>query len=391
MALQEYESIIYRCFRCGYCKLPSDYGDYNCPIYARFRLETCFPGGILWLMRAWWKNEIRWTDRLAKILFSCTTCSNCVEECVMSFKTDILNMITAGKSDMVEMGSVPAKVKGFLENITRYGNPYGESREKRDMWLEGTDIEQYKGQEYLYYVGCVGSYDTRAKEVTKSLGKLLLKSGLDFGVLGKEENCDGNEVRGLGEESLFEAMADDNIKQFRDSGVKKIVTLSPHSYNAMHKYYSQPDGDFEVLHYTQVVKSLIYDKKLDVTKGLTAKVTYHDPCFLGRWNTEYEAPREILGAIPGIELVEMERNKSNAFCCGGGGGNFYIDSFGSSEYVPARIRVREALSTGADILAVACPICLTMLDDAVKVEGIEDRLKVMDISEIVASVCLQEG
>ena len=161
--------------------------------------------------------------------------------------------------------------------------------------------------------------------------------------------------------------------------MKKIVTLSPHSYNAMKNNYL---AKFEVFHYTQLLRDLIKAGKLHV-KEFKAKVTYHDSCFLGRYNNEYDAPREILTAIPGIELIEMERNRENAFCCGGGGANFYTDILGGGKDSPSRIRVREAYDTGANILAVACPICMMMLEDAVKTEGLEERLAIKDISEIV--------
>ena len=212
------------------------------------------------------------------------------------------------------------------------------------------------------------------------MGDVLTKAGLSFGILGDEEECDGNEVNMLGEAGLFDMLVEKNVGKFKDLGVKKIVTLSPHAYNAFKNDYPK---DFEVFHYTQLLRDLIKDGRLDVSDGFDAKITYHDPCFLGRHNDEYDAPREVLNSIPGVELIEMERNRENAFCCGGGGGNFYTDFLGGGEDSPARIRVREAYDTGAEILAVACPVCLTMLYDAVKVEGLEEKLKVKDVSEIV--------
>jgi len=169
--------------------------------------------------------------------------------------------------------------------------------------------------------------------------------------------------------------------------VHRIVTLSPHSYNAIKNEYPRYEGNFEVLHYTQLLRDLISEGKLDISKGFEAHVTFHDPCFLGRWNSEYEASRTILRAIPGITFIEMEKNRDSALCCGGGGGNFYIDFLGGSPDSPARRRVREAHETGANVLAVACPSCLTMLEDAVKSEELEDKLSVKDISEIVATAC----
>ena len=388
LADYKYADMIHRCFRCGYCKFPVNWMDVNsCPAYARFRMETYSCGGRLWLTRAWLSDEIEWTEHLAQILYTCTACKNCEEKCPLSFNVDILNMIVAAKAEMVERGLVPSAVKEFLENIERHGNPYGTARARRGEWTEGSEIEQYQGQEFLYYVGCVGSYDTRAQETARTLGRVLTKSGVSFGVLGSEENCDGNEVNTLGEEALFEMLAEDNVRKFKELGVTRVVALSPHSYNAMKNEYPRFDGTFTSFHYTQLLRDLIIGEKLDVSGGFSASVTYHDPCFLGRWNGEYEAPRRVLRSIPGVELVEMEKNRAGALCCGGGGGNFYTDFLGGSESSPARTRVREASATGASVLAVACPNCMTMLEDAVKAEGLEDSLAVKDVAEIVAAAC----
>jgi len=390
MALADfkYGDTIHRCFRCGYCKFPVNWTDVNnCPAYARYRMETYSCGGRLWLTRAWLSDEIGWTDHFAHIMFSCTACKNCEVKCPLRFNVDILNMITAAKGEMVERGMIPAGVKEFLENIQLHGNPYGMAKAKRGEWLEGTGILPYQGQDYLYYVGCVGSYDTRAQEATKALGAVLQKAGVSFGVLGKEEHCDGNEVSMMGEKGLFEMVAEKNIAQFKELGVRGIITLSPHAYNAIKNIYPWYGGNFEVLHQTQVLRNLIRDNRLDISTGFNARVTFHDPCFLGRWNSEYEAPRAILRAVPGITLLEMEKNRDSALCCGGGGGNFYIDFLGGSADSPARRRVREAYETSANVLAVACPTCLTMLEDAVKSEELEGKLVVKDISEIAAEAC----
>ncbi len=385
----KYDDMIHRCFRCGYCKFPTDWSTVtNCPSYARYRLESFSAGGRLWLIRAWIMGEIEWTDRLAKIVYSCTNCKNCEEKCPISFSDNLVNMVVAARNSMVELGSIPSPVKDFLKNVHLHGNPYGISAKKRSLWMEDTSIEPYVDQEFLYYVGCEGSYDTRAQKAAKALGELLLKAGVSFGVLGNQEVSDGNEVESLGEEGLLEELAEKNIAQFKQLGVKKIITLSPHSYNVFKNSYPKYGGKFEIFHYTEILPQLLQAGKIERTSDATMKVTYHDPCFLGRWNQQYTLPRTLLSSLKGIELIEMERNKKSALCCGGGGGNFYTDFLGGSEESPARIRVREAHETGADILAVACPNCLTMFEDAVKVEGLEDTLKVRDISEII---CENEG
>ncbi len=386
MALAEYQynDVIHRCFRCGYCKFPTDWSDVtNCPAYARFRLESYSAGGRLWLIRAWVNGELEWSEHLADIVYSCAACKNCVEKCPLSFNEDIVNMVTAAKNEMVEMGLVPRGVKKFLNNVQLHGNPYGISAGRRTGWMEGKSYPAYQGQEFLYYVGCEGSFDTRAQSAARALGDVLTNSGVSFGVLGEKEVTDGNEVDLLGEDALFESVAEKNIRQFKKAGVNKIITLSPHSYNAMKNSYPRFHGDFEVFHYTQILADLIKKKRVRGVSGPDEeeKITFHDPCFLGRWNQEYNAPRNILKSLPGLTLVEMPRNKKGAACCGGG--NFYTDLLGGSEESPARIRAREAAATGAGILAVACPNCLTMLEDAVKVEGLENRIKVRDIAEIL--------
>jgi len=383
----KYADIVHRCFRCGYCKFTSDYTDFNCPTYRKFRFETYSPGGRMWLIRAWLNGEIKNSDRFQEILFSCATCANCVEHCVFTFSEDLVNIFISAREEMVNDGIIPPPVRDYLKNININGNPYKEPASERGKWAEGTLVETYKDQEYLFYIGCVGSYDERGKKIARAVGNLLVKAGVSIGILGDKENCDGNEVRTMGEAGLFQFLAEKNIALFRDLGVKKIITLDPHAFNTFKKDYPALDGEFEVYHYTQILAPLIQSGKIPLKK-LNDKITYHDPCYLGRHNGEYNAPRKILKAIPGIELVEMDRSRENAFCCGGGGGNFFTDILGGGEDSPSRIRVREALDTGAGIIAVACPQCAKMLDDAVKIEQLDDRLKVMDVAEIVTNCLL---
>jgi len=378
--MSSYTEQIHRCFRCGYCKFPSNYSEYNCPSFSRFRFETYSTGGRLWLLWAWVKKEVEWSENLAKIMFSCVTCKNCVEHCPMKFKNDIVDWIVSARKDIIERGAVLSSVRDFLNNIHKYGNPWGEAREKRAVWAK--DVKRYKpGDELLFYVGCVGSYDERGQRMARSFAELLEKADVSYGILGSEEECDGNEVYVLGEMGLFQELAEKNTRKFKELNVKKVVTLSPHAYNAMKNKYPR-HGTFEVFHYTEVLLKIIQEAKLKLSE-LNVKVTYHDPCFLGRYNNIYEVPRKILKNIPGIKLIEMDRNRENSFCCGGGSGNFVMDLLGGSEESPSRIRVREAYETGAEILVVACPSCLTMLEDAVKNEGLEKELFVRDISELL--------
>jgi len=379
----KFEEILHRCFRCGYCKLPSNYVDLNCPSYLAYGFETYSPGGRMWLIRAWLDQKIETSPRLAQIFFSCATCANCVEQCAMpGFSDDILFAFNAAKEEMLDSGRVPAAVRDYLTRVQRHGNPYGKPASKRADWAKDTEIEAYKDQEYLFFAGDTGAYDPRGQEIAASVTALLLRSGISIGVMTANENSDGNDVKAIGETLLFETLAKKNIDAFMEKGVKKIITLSPHALNTFKKDYPSFGGDFSVFHYTQVLAfkmgGLAFEKE---APPLT--VTFHDPCYLGRHSGDFQSPRTILNALPGVTLVEMDRNRKNALCCGGGGGNFHTDMFGDADVSPARYRVREAAETGASVIAVACPICAVMLEDAVKTEGLEDSLRVREISEIV--------
>jgi Fe-S oxidoreductase len=379
----KYEEIVHRCFRCGYCKLTGDYYDFNCPSYRKFRFETYAPGGRMWLIRAWLNDEIKNSERFQEILFSCATCANCVEHCVFTFSDDLLNIFIAAREEMVNNGVIPPPVRDYLKNINTSGNPYKEPANERGKWADGTSIPAYDGHEYLFYIGCVGSYDERAKKIATAVGNVLIKVGVSFGILGNRETCDGNEVRSLGEMGLFQFLAEQNIALFKELKVKKIITLDPHAFNAFTQDYPGLGGDFEIYHYTQVLAPLIQSKKPSL-KDYAAKITFHDPCYLGRHNGEYEAPRNILESIPGVNLIEMDQTRENAFCCGGGGGNFFTDILGGGDESPNRIRIRQALDSGAQIIGVACPQCAKMLEDAVKAEEVEHKIEVLDVAEIAS-------
>lgn len=384
MPLEDYKEFIHLCRLCGNCRQADTSYLPICPSGERFGLDEYYSRGKAIIAQNLLDGKLNWSQSLADVIYKCTMCGACTEQCPVSYKDYILKVFQTLREECVDRSLIPQSVKKFFENIYMYSNPWREPRQKRGEWAEGTGVRQYQpSDEFLYYVGCIGSYDERGNRIARALGEVLLHSGLSFGILGSEESCDGNEVNMLGEEGLFELLATENIKKFKELNVKKIVTLSPHAYNAMKGEYPQYGGSFEVKHYTQLLRDIIRKGKIDVSKGLNARVTYHDPCFLGRYNGQYDAPREILQSIPGIELMEMERNRENSFCCGGGAGNFYTDFLHGGENSPGRIRVREAYDTGAKILAVACPSCMTMLEDAAKTEGLDEKLAVKDIAEIV--------
>lgn len=385
----EHEEIVHRCFRCGYCKFPLDYVDFNCPSYKAFGWDTYAPGGRMWLSRAWLSGEIESSQTFAKIFFSCVACDNCKDQCVFErFKDFLPDVFQEIKAELVNEGVVPPEVRDYFKAIITNGNPYKLPQTQRGRWAEGTGLQEFSNQEYLFYVGCVGSYDEIGQKMARAVGTLFSEAGVSVGILGDEETCDGNEVRILGEVGLFEELARVNIEKFKERGVTKIITLDPHALNAFKKEYPKQGGAFEVFHYTEILAQLIREKKIAPAE-YPVKLTYHDPCYLGRHNGIYDPPREILNAISGLELVELRRNRENAFCCGGGGGNFFTDILGTGEDSASRVRVREALQTGAQVIAVSCPTCAKMLDDAVKIENLDDRLEVLSIAEILAKALAQ--
>lgn len=378
----EHAEILHRCFRCGYCKLPGNHVDINCPAYLKYRFETYAPSGRMWLLRAWLDGELRTSRRLQEILFSCASCGNCTEQCAFpKFKDRLLAAFTAGKTEMVLAGTVPPKVRDALTRAQTHGNPFGLSPKKRGGWAGDLDLSLFSGQKYLFWVGDAGAYDDRGQEVARAAADLLRRCGVDFGIFGSREVSDGNDVRSMGEADLFAFLAEKNIDALRKAGVAKIVCLSPHGYNAFKNDYPLLGGEFEVSHYTELVSARAASLNW-APDHPPATVCFHDPCYLGRHNREYQSARSLLGAMPGIRLVEMDRNRHNALCCGGGGGNFFTDFLGGGPDSPARVRVREAVETGATILATACPKCTKMLAEAVKDEGVESSLTVREVSEI---------
>ena len=384
MALEDYSENIDLCLKCGACLFGYHTWMPSCPSGERYGFMPYYARGRMDMAYGLLTQEIGWSDKLKHILYSCTDCKTCENVCTEQTSVKNLDIILEMKNQAVDRGSVPSEIRFFLENVYKYGNPYAKPRRKRDEWAVDMNIKQFSGQEYLLYVGCVGSYDDVGQRSAKAFTDILLKCGFSFGILGKKENCDGNEVNRLGEAVLFEDLAEKNVALFKELGVTKIVALSPHAYNAIKNDYPQFGGNFEVNHASQLLINLIQENRIEFSQDFKSRVTYHDPCWLGRRNSLYEEPREILSAVPGLELVEMKRNKAYSFCCGGGGGNFYSDMIGSGHAMaPGRRRVREALETGAEILAVACPTCAVMLEAAIKSERAENRLVVKDVSEIV--------
>ena len=389
--LNELRENIFKCMGCGICRGVWERKDEAmCPVWATcLGFEDSTPRGRVTVAQDILDGVIDYSMPLAESLYRCTDCACCATTCdAMDPATgkpivDVPKIVVASRMDLVENSLVPPPVRNYLKAVYVNGNPYKLPQEDRGKWAKGTEIPVFSGQDYLFYVGDVGSYDERGQKMARSVATLLIRLGVSLGILGNNELSDGNDVRVVGEFGLFQHLAESNISTFKDAGVRKIISLDPHSYNAFKNHYPQFGADFEVFHYTQILDDIIRDSKFFKAKGNNIKLTYHDPCYLGRHNGLYEPPRNILNKIPGLELIEMGRNKKSAFCCGGGGGNFFTDMIGGENNSPNRIRLREALDTGAHILAVACPLCAKMFEDAIKAENLEGRLLIKDISEIV--------
>jgi Fe-S oxidoreductase len=384
MPLADYRDLVHLCRLCGNCRQAGTTYQAICPAGERFGFDAYYARGRAIIAKKLLDGELEWSASVAQVVYRCAMCGGCVEQCPVEYRDHILDIFLALRAECLDRSLISPAVKTFLESVYAYGNPWKALREHRGDWAAGIGITRYDpGNEFLFYVGCVGSYDPRGMQVARALGEVMLAAGLSFGILGSDEGCDGNESKLLGEEGLFELLATRNVEAFHGLGVRKVVTLSPHSYHVMRKEYPRYGGRFQVTHYTQLIRDALASGRLDVSRGLRRRVTYHDPCFLGRQNGEYEAPRAVLRGIPGVELLEMPRSRENSFCCGGGAGNFYAAALDGTDRSPGRIRVREAQATGAEVVAVACPSCMTMLEDAARSEGLEERLAIKDIAEIV--------
>ena len=314
-------------------------------------------------------------------LWSCTACNACVDACPVFINP--LDFIIEFRRTLVSDGKLDAMKRTFLGNIARSNNPYGLPQNERQNWLKELGVptvQENPNAEYLYWIGCQGSYDPRARKITKAVIKILKTANVNFAILGNEETCTGESVRRLGEEAKFQELVMKNLETIKAAGVKKIVVHCAHCFNTFLNEYPEFGAEFTVVHHSQLINELVKEGKLKPGE-LRSKVTFHDPCNLGRINGVFEDPRQVLQSTKGLELIEMKRCRGDSFCCGGGGANVWYE-------VPEKkkigvIRVEEAIGTGAETLAVACPFCITMFEDGAKTLG-NDKLAVKDIAEIIA-------
>jgi Fe-S oxidoreductase/nitrate reductase gamma subunit len=346
----------------------------------------------------WFKNlsnhrNLKEQDFEPQRIWHCTTCRACLEVCPVFVATP--DAIREARIKVVEEGTqVPSLLTQSLKNLYKYNNPWEATKKKRANWVQNIEIPDLsKGEEaegLCYFVGCTTSMDIRAQGIARSLARILKHIQIPFCILGNKEPCCGDIARRAGEDGLFEKQMEDCVELFARLGIRDMVTSSPHCFHTFQNEYPvfqalkplEEQWSFQVRHYTQLLQELVKAGSLSFEQVLNVKLTYHDPCYLGRYNGVFDAPREVLDAIPGVKRLEMVHNRNNSLCCGGGGDRVWQDDL-DADVKMSEIRIREAEATGAEILITACPLCLIMLEDARKTTGLEDTLRVMDLNEFV--------
>ncbi|HET9732977.1 MAG TPA: heterodisulfide reductase-related iron-sulfur binding cluster [Acidimicrobiales bacterium] len=325
------------------------------------------------------------------VLWSCTTCGACVEQCPVDIE-HVDTIVDMRRYQVLIEAQFPTEANLMLRNVENKGDPWGLGSSQRTAWLDGLDFEVPVVDttipdevEYLFWVGCAGALDERARRTTQAIARLLHQAGVQFAVLGPKESCTGDPARRLGNEYLFQTQAQQNIETLQAANVRKIVASCPHCFNSIAREYPALGGNFEVYHHTQLLEKLLSAGSLRPETRIDQKVTYHDPCYLGRHNEVYDEPRGVLTHVPGVQLEEMHRCRNKGFCCGAGGSRMWLE-----ENIGTRINVNrtdEALGTGADVISTACPYCLIMLDDATKSRQAEgsapESVRVLDVAQVL--------
>jgi Fe-S oxidoreductase len=317
-------------------------------------------------------------------LWACTTCGACQEVCPV-FIEHPLKILQMRQNLVLEQEKTPAELQRTYRNIERQSNPWGIANDQRMDWakdLEVPTIEENPDPEYILWVGCAGAFDNRIIKQTRAMVKVLNTAGVNYAVLGHSEACTGDPARRTGNEMLFQALAEQNVETLKQANAKKVVTSCPHCLHTLRHDYPQFGGNFEVVHHTQLIDHLYKTNRLRSEASPVAKITYHDSCYLGRWNGEFDAPRDIIASVGVPNVVELTRNKRHGFCCGAGGGRMFME-----EHEGQRVnenRANEIIDAGVEAVAVACPFCNIMLTDGMKQRNVEDKIAVLDVAELVA-------
>jgi len=358
------------CFECGLC-------DVVCP-WNRV--------GIFSMRKIVREAAFGLTDIESEDIWRCTTCGRCPQQCprdVKQIESGVALRRIATEYGVFHTSARPIRtVRGSLMGE---GNPMNEARKNRANWAEGLSVKAFaEGMEILYFPGCYLSYDPRLKKVARATATILNRAGVDFGILGAKENCCGESIRKTGDEEAFKRLARENIKTFIDHGVKKILVSSPHCYHTFKNEYPEFRVNFEVIHISQYLIELINAGRLEFTKEYGKKVTYHDPCYLGRHNGIYDEPREVLKKIPGLELIEMPESRIDSLCCGGGGGRIWMETQKGERF--SDLRLEQAIGVGAEVLVTSCPYCIANFEDSRLTIDVADTLETKDIAEIIQEV-----
>jgi len=323
-------------------------------------------------------------------LWDCTNCMYCMEHCSASIE-HIPKIIDMRRYKVLTEADFAPELQLSCRNMENNSNPWGIGSHLRADWAKDLGVKtmaEDPSVEYLFYVGCSGSFDDRGKKISVALVKILQEAGVGFAILGNEEGCCGDSAMRAGNEYLFQALAQANIDVMNGYGVKKIITICPHGYNAIKKDYPNFGGNFEVYHHTEIIAKLIAEGRIKLIQPLSGKFVYHDSCFLGRYNKIYDEPRQILKAISGVNLVEMERSLDKSFCCGAGGGRMWMEEHDGERI--NNMRTKQAIAAGADTIAVGCPFCLTMMSDGIKDNNVTEKMTSLDIAEIVVKAMGKE-
>ncbi|MFO7996387.1 MAG: (Fe-S)-binding protein [Dehalococcoidia bacterium] len=316
-------------------------------------------------------------------IWRCTTCGSCPQRCPRGVET--IDVSVSLRRIASEAGITPAPIHTVNVSVGTEGNPLREPRDKRTDWAKGLPVKPFtEGMEVLYFPCCYLSYDSRTRRLATATAHILNKAEVDFGILGPEQNCCGESVRKTGDEGLFRQLAKGNIKTFIDSGVKKILVASPHCYHTFKNEYPEFMVNFEVIHISQYLLQLINEGRLELTREYGKKVTYHDPCYLGRHNGIYDEPREVLRRVPGLELIEMAESREDSLCCGGGGGGIWMDVSKGERF--SDLRVAQAVETGAEALVTSCPYCIINFEDSKLSMEDSEVIDIKDITEIIQEV-----